>query len=283
MLKMSTSEKSNAKLPLAPFLVVDVLFLGLAIAIFAVFLKANRTLEPWEAVALIVCTGLAGWSITYPVLRRYTDSQAASQTAALAGTVSQINRLDELAAQITAATAQWQSVQSYAVKISASSKDLVQSMNAEVKNFSELFEKADDAEKAHLRLEVDKLHRTEIEWIQVSTRLMDHVYALYFAAVRSGQQNIIEQIGQFQEACREAVRRTGLIPVVVAPGSKFDAQIHQLLDESAQAPENAIVENTLVTGFTFQGQLIRRAVVSVQQAPMGNQPAQPTTGELGLA
>ncbi len=258
---MNTSEQPNAKLPITAFLLVDALFVGLAILIFW---TAHRPLLLWEAVFLSACAGLAAWSMIYPVLRRHADSQAASQTSALVNSVAQINRLDEVASQIAGATTQWQSVQGYATRISEVSKELLQSIGIEVKNFSEMLQKASDAEKAHLRLEVDKLRRAEMEWLQALTRIMDHVYALYFAAARSGQPNLADQIGQFQEACRDAVRRVGLLPIIVTPGDKFDAQIHQLVDESTTAPENAVVENTLVTGFSYQGQLIRRVVVSLR-------------------
>jgi molecular chaperone GrpE (heat shock protein) len=252
---------------------------------------AHRPLELWEAAALIACVGLAGWSIIYPVLRRYTDSLAAGQTSALTGTVAQINRLEGLAAQIAGATAQWQTVQGCAAKISDSSKEVLQSMDAQIKTFGQTLEKANDAEKAHLRLETDKLRRSELEWLQVLIRVMDHVYALFVAAARSGQPNLIGQLGQFQEACRDSIRRIGLAPIVVTPGTQFDPQIHQLLDEAATPPPDAIVETTLVTGFTYQGQLVRRAVVDLRQAPAADQapaePAAPTpepgiTGELGL-
>jgi molecular chaperone GrpE (heat shock protein) len=260
---MNTSEQPNVRLPIVPFLVVDALFVGLATL---VFWTAHRPLLLWEAGFLAACTGLAGWSMIYPVLRRHDDSQAANQTQALVTTIAQINRLDEVADQIVSATSQWQSVQGCATRISESSKELLQSMCIEVKNFSETIQKASDAEKAHLRLEVDKLRRAEIEWLQTLTRVMDHVYALYFAAARSGQPNLAEQVGQFQEACRDAIRRIGLAPIIVPSGDKFDAQIHQLLDENAPTPENAIVENTLVTGFSYQGQLIRRVVVSLLES-----------------
>jgi len=259
---MNTPGQSKPKLALAPFLLVDALFLGLALVIL---LTGNRPLLLWEACAMIVCTALGAWSITFPVLRRYTDDQKACQADVLTDAVAQIKRLEELAAQIANATAQWQSVQASATKISDASNQVLQSMDVQVKTFTQQLDKADDAEKRHLRLEVEKLRRSELDWLQVLIRVMDHIYALNTAAQRSGQPTLIAQLGQFQEACRDAARRIGLSPLVATPGAQFDAQVHQLIDEKAVTPSDAQVAATLACGFSFQGQLIRRAVVELAQ------------------
>jgi hypothetical protein len=68
--------------------------------------------------------------------------------------------------------------------------EIAERMTAEAKGFAEFMQKANDSEKAHLRLEVDKLRRAEAEWLQIMTHVFDHVYALYAAAAKSGQPNL---------------------------------------------------------------------------------------------
>ena len=137
-------------------------------------------------------------------------------------------------------------------------------MTAEQSSFRAFLEKAGDIERTHLRLEVEKLRRTEAEWLQVLVRILDHVYALYVAAVRSGQPGIIEQLGHFQAACRDTARRLGLVPVVAEPGTPFDPKVQQLADANTVIPEPALVAETLATGYAFQGQMVRPVLVSLQ-------------------
>ena len=140
-------------------------------------------------------------------------------------------------------------------------------MSAEAKAFGDFMQKANDTEKGHLRLEVDKLRRGEGEWLQSTVRILDHVYALHLAGVRSGQPALTEQLGQFQGACREAVRRLGLVAFEAKPGEPFNEKTHQLLDPEAKPPSHARITETIATGYTFQGQLLRCALVGVQAAP----------------
>jgi len=87
--------------------------------------------------------------------------------------------------------------------------------------------------EATLRLEVEKLRRVESEWLQVAVRMLDHVYALHQGACRSGQPHLIEQVGSFQNACRDAARRVGVTPFTANEGEPFDAQrqlVHFQLD-----------------------------------------------------
>jgi len=114
------------------------------------------------------------------------------------------------------------------------------------------------------RLEVDKLRRVEKDWLQVLVRMLDHVYALHQGALRSGQPNLIGQLGAFQHACRDAARRVGLAPFTADESEPFDEQRHQLTDGDHKAAAHALVAETLATGYTFQGQLIRPALVRLR-------------------
>jgi len=96
-------------------------------------------------------------------------------------------------------------------------------------------------------------------------RLLDHVYALHQGAVRSGQQKVIEQVGHFQNACRDAARRVGLAPFAAKEAEPFDAQRHQSIEDGVKPPPDATVAETIATGYTFQGRLVRPALVRLSQ------------------
>ena len=68
-------------------------------------------------------------------------------------------------------------------------------------------------------------------------------------------------MASFQHACRDAARRVGLTPFTANEGEPFDSQRHQLVEESAKAPAGAVVAETIATGYTFQGRLVRPALV----------------------
>jgi molecular chaperone GrpE (heat shock protein) len=93
---------------------------------------------------------------------------------------------------------------------------------------------------------------------------MDHVFLLHAAAARSRQPKVAGQISQFQDACRDAVRRIGLTPFVAAPDEPFNAERHQTVDES-KPPADAVVAETVGTGYTFQGKLLRPALVKLRE------------------
>jgi molecular chaperone GrpE (heat shock protein) len=244
-----------------PFLVADALFLGLA---FLLLQQGHKPLLWWEALLLTACVASATACFLFPVLRRNRDEQSLSQVQLLTDALNQIQRLDQVAAQIAGATNQWREFHEQAGEVSASTKSLAGSITAESKAFTEFLQKANDGEKAHLRLEVDKLRRAETEWLHVVILILDHVSALSLAARRSGQSNYIEQIGQFQNSCRESARRIGLAPMAALEGEPFDPRLHQLGDKTTP-DENAIVGETLIPGYTFRGQLVRRALVAIRE------------------
>jgi molecular chaperone GrpE (heat shock protein) len=97
--------------------------------------------------------------------------------------------------------------------------------------------------------------------------MLDHVFALHAGALRSGQPGLIEQVGNFQNACRDTARRVGLTPFAANQGEPFDAQRHQLLEEAAQSAPDAVVAETIAAGYTFQGRLIRPALVRLRETP----------------
>jgi molecular chaperone GrpE (heat shock protein) len=274
-----TSIYEAPKLKKWPFFLADVLLLGTAIYLIKAMPAAG---SPWWMFFLVASVGLAAWAATAPFLAQHRADMKLAEARSLTTAVEQIANLRTLTNQISFATAQWQVVKDEASKTVGSAKQIADQMAAEAKAFSEFIEKASDAEKAHLRLEVDKLRRGETEWVQVLVMMLDHVYALYLAGRRSGQQNIIQQLSAFQNACREVTRRVGLIPFEGQPNEAFNAKMHQLLDSTdSNKLVSGKIGETLAPGYMFQGHLIRAAVVALQASTAP--PAEPELEFSGTA
>lgn len=252
---------SPARPPLAPFVIADVLFLAMACVIFGV---SHRPMLWWEAGLMVGCGSGAALSLMAPFLRQDRNQQALEQTAGLADVAKSLKELEQLSAHIHAATAQWNQLDSHTGQTLEHARQLSQNFAAEAKAFAEATQKNGEAEKGHLRVELEKLRRAEGEWLQTMVRIMDHVFALYQAALRSGQRNLAEQIGLFQDSCRETARKVGLLAVAPRNGDLFDTRLHQLRDNGA-APEKATVGEILASGYSYQGQLVRRAMVALPE------------------
>jgi molecular chaperone GrpE (heat shock protein) len=201
-----------------------------------------------------------------PFILDYRAIVKVIEASALGSIGEKIQNLEKLAAQINAATNEWTNAQVQAEKTAAGAKEISDKMAAEVREFSEFMRKMNDSEKAALRLEVEKLRRGEGEWLQVLVRILDHVFLLHAAAARSGQPKLVEQITQFQNACRDAARRIGLVPFIAEPEEPFNAERHQPVGAEEKPPANSVVVETVGAGFTFQGRLLRPALVRLRQA-----------------
>jgi molecular chaperone GrpE (heat shock protein) len=245
-----------------PFLLGDFSLLAAATAIA---LQQRHPLSTGPAGLVVACV-LAGAALgILPFVLEYRALVRLAEADRLDSVVSQIGKLEEIASQISAATGQWQNVQGEAEKVSIAAKKMTERMEAEAQAFTEFMQKVNDGERATLRLEVEKMQRGEKDWLQVAIRMLDHVYALNVGAVRSGQPNLIAQLSNFQNACREAARRVGLTPFIAEPAEVFDANRHQLLDEQKSPSNGAIVTETVATGYTFQGRLLRPALVKLRE------------------
>ncbi len=255
------------KVPKWPFFLGDAIMLGLA---YYIYWQAGKLpLDRWELSAIGVCAalgallGILPYLLEYRAVIKYGALIKLIETSSLCAATEKISDLETCVAQITSATGHLQSAQSQADKTAGLAKEITDRMSAEVREFTAFLQKANDGEKATLRLETEKLRRAEAEWLGVLVHVLDHVFALTRAAERSGQENLIAQLNQFQNACREAARRVGLVPLLAAPGEAFDAQRHQLPDAS-EAPAGSNIGEVLATGFTFQSKLIRPVMVRVQ-------------------
>jgi molecular chaperone GrpE (heat shock protein) len=244
----------------SPFFIGDLMLLGAA---YFIYFQSKLPMGAWQIFFIVLCVAGGAALGIMPFLLEYRLALKLAEANALAGVVPQIQSVQGVAQQITTATNHWQSVQEQADKTAGLAKQISERMTAEVNGFKEFMQRTNDTEKANLRLEVDKLRRMEADWLQVLVRMLDHVYALHQGAVRSGQPRVIEQLGNFQTACRDAARRVGLIPYAANTAEPFDAQRHQLVDVEAKAPAGAVVAETIAAGYTFQGRLIRPALVRV--------------------
>lgn len=217
----------------------------------------------WGSTVCLVAGAALG---VMPYLLEYRALCRRIEAATLAEGLSHARHAETVARRIAEATDNWQAIQEQAAKTAAQAREIAERMAAEVRDFTAFLQRANDTEKATLRLEVEKLRRAEGEWLQVLVWILDHVFALYTAGLRSGQPRLIEQLTQFQNHCRDAARRLGVVPFVVAPGEAFNPERHQTPD-GQPPPEGAVVRETLATGITFQGRLVRPAIVAVEPAP----------------
>jgi molecular chaperone GrpE (heat shock protein) len=249
------------KIPKWPFFAGAALLL--ALAAFICFQSAG-THGRGDIFTSAIDVMLAACLAVIPFVLEHRSAVKLAETDNLASAISQIKNLEQLAIQIGYATSQWQIVRESADKTAGSAKEIAQGMASEIKAFNDFIQRANDNEKSTLRLEVEKLRRAEVEWLQALVHMLDHVYALHQAAQRSRQPGVAEQLGKFQMVCYDTARRVGLSPFVAAASETFDAQRHQLIDSETRAPAGAVIEETIATGYTFQGKLIRPAVVKLQ-------------------
>jgi len=248
-----------------PFVVGDLFLVAAALVIWQ---QAHRPMTAIEVCAFAACVALGSMLAVWPFRLRHHAELKLVEMEGLADTLRQIEQVQDVADRIETATGQWQTAHEHAGKTVAAAREVMDRMTEEQRAFQAFMQRAEDSERHHLRLEATKLRRAEGDWLQVLVRILDNVYALYLAGVRSGQPGLIHEFTQFQNACRDAARRVGMVPVVAAPGTPFDPERHQVSDAKAAVPEGATVLETVAIGHLFQGQLLRRAIVSVQ-APAG--------------
>jgi len=270
--------------PKWPFFLGDALMLGLAYYIY--WQQDKMPLSLWEIAAGGVCVLLgAGLAITpyileYRALLKYGALTRLIETSALCAATEKIQNLESLVGQINIASDQWQNAQTHADKTAVTAKEISERMAAELKDFTAFMQKANEGEKSTLRLEVEKLRRAENEWLNILVFILDHIFALNRAAERSGQQNLVTQLGQFQNACRDAARRVGLIPVLAEFNETFDSKRHQTSDGTTPT-EGAVVAEVLATGYSFQGRLLRPVVVRCEdlKSPKKLAPEKPAAAQ----
>ena len=254
-----------------PFLAVYVLLIVIA---FTVVLMAAHPISQSVVLAVVACVVIGSVFGCLPFILEYCAVSKLVEVNAVGSVAEQLDGLKQYADQIAAATSQWALVQEatkgHADKTVTAARDIAERMTEEIQEFNEFQGKLNDTEKAALRLEVEKLRRSEGEWVQVVVRILDHIFALHSAAVRSGNSDLAGQTGNFQNTCRDAARRVGLAPFVAAAGEKFEAPKHRAHGVE-KPPTDSVIAETLAPGMTYQGRLIRPALVRLQDS--GTPPA----------
>jgi len=254
---MSLSEVPRT--PKWPYLLADVV---LVVTAAAVAWKA-APVWTWKEIALVGgLTGLGAWIFIQPFQKDHEAAVKLFEQVNLASAAEKLGSLDKTAQQIAAATAQWQDIQTISTKTVNAAGNIASQIAAEAKGFSEFLTRANDGEKATLRLEIEKLRRGEKDSLQVVIHLMDHCFALFQAASASGQPQLIQQIGNYRNACIDATRRVGILPYEAQAGEPFDSERHEIADGS-EPPTGATVDRTIAWGYTFQGVGIRRIQVAI--------------------
>jgi len=276
------NDLKNWTVPKWPFWLGDLLLLGFA---YFIITKSHHPISNWEVIACFATATMGALIGILPYYLDYRATEKALEVSALGEVAGKISDLETLSGKIESATNHWSVIQDSVQKESAKTativKDIADKMTEEARRFSEFMVKTNDNEKATLRLEVEKLRRAEGEWLQMLVRILDHVFALHTGAIRTGDQRFIEPITNFQNACRDTVRRIGLAPYVAEPDEPFDPERHQLAGKPENVPAGAVVGETIGAGYTYQGKLLRPAIVRLREAKATAAKAPPATENAG--
>jgi molecular chaperone GrpE (heat shock protein) len=262
---------SPPKLSKWPFFLGDLVLFGCA---FFVFFQSVHPMGPWQIGFVVFCVAGSACLALLPFLLEYRVLAKMAEANAALNALNQFKNLEAIAAQLNSACSQSELTHSKTESSLKAANDLSERMSTELRAFGEFMQRANDSEKGNLRLEVEKLRRSEADWLQVTVRMLDHIFALNQGAMRSGQPNLINQMASFQNACREAARRVGLVPYIAESGEPFDDKKHQVMDGASAPISGAAISETVATGYTFQGRLLRPVVVRMA-AGVGSQKTEP--------
>lgn len=246
-----------------PFIVADVVaFIGC----YLIYDRGSGPLGNGEMAAFIVCGALGMFFLCYPFIQEYRLDARFAEADQLAQVTDFMTRLEKVKNGVTVATAHLETAQDYAEKTIESSKEIAERMTDEAKAFADFMAKANDTEKAHLELEVEKLKRGESEWVKTLMTTLDETFRLCVAASRSGNPLVVESLAKFQSVCRAAAGRVGLVAFEPEFGEPFDPEKHVVADENAEAAEGARVGGTVAPGYAYMRRPLRPAAVALQGA-----------------
>ena len=271
------------RIPFLPFIIADMALLVTALAIFSV---GSRPLGPWEIGAVVSCVALGGWIVVYP-FRKVIDMEMQKASAhRLNQSVARIQNLESIATRIETASANWMEIEKKTDASLNKAEDISREMIEEADSFREFLANASNEETQHLRLMVDKLKKTEKDWIQIIMAMMDHVIALRWAAQKSGNQNLAGQISNFHNQLVEITRQVGLLPFEPAAGEDYDPDLHQPYETELTVAAGTPIEAVKTAGFRFRGVVIRKALVYPKvsgDSPSKKQKAETSSAPAGRA
>ena len=258
---------SESSVPLAakwPFLLGDLCLLGAAAGVAWLAHLGRIDWSLGLAALLTVAVAVGAWILVTPFLRDQEAALRLQEQENLADTLRQVQQLEKAASSIASGTAQLQSGQQ-SLDRAQTAAALAQQLTTDRKTFVEAQQRTHDQERQNLRLEVDKLRRSEEECMRVVCHLLDHNFAVYQAGLRSPQPGVAHQLSQYRAACLDAVRRLGIVAHEANPGEPFNPEFHQTLD-GQPAPAASLIQSTLACGYSIRGTPVRPIIVALQPA-----------------
>jgi molecular chaperone GrpE (heat shock protein) len=243
-----------------PFLIGDLLLLAMA---GWIIWDVGGLPSGFQLGIVVGCLVVGMFFSTLPFLLDYRANLKRGEINEFQNLAEQLQALTQLEEHIRQATGQWQSIQDHCVSAVQDADKIAASMAQESTRFVEVMQSMDVSEKEHLRVEAEKLRRSERDWLQSAVRVLDHVFALHKAALQSGQPKLINQISNFQHAVVDVMRRMGLVPHEAELGAAYNTEQHQVMGEDHKQLSQPAVAETLAPGFTFQGRLVRPPLVKL--------------------
>ena len=278
------SETMGSSVPKWPFLLGDLLLLGVAAAIGWQCRSGAMPYSPAYVGLIVAAVALGAWLLCRPFLREHEAAVRAGEQTNLAGTLAQIRHLEGAGQQVAGAAAQLTAAGQSLSGFETAARELTGKIAEERLAFSQFLQNVNDQEKQATRLELEKLRRAEQEGLQVIVHLLDHTYALFQAGARSGQPGLVQQLRNFRGACLDAVRRLGLVSYEAEAGIGFNPDAHEAHD-GREVPAGTPIAGTFACGYTFRGAPLRRIVVVLEEpaAAVGDapQPQDATTLDQG--
>ena len=244
-----------------PFVVQNVMLVGLTLWILNKFLPPQNN---WDKALVGLCLLVGAWAAWLHCkawLQEYETKARLQENDQLTSAVAQIAHLTEVGKLVADATSRWQAAQEASAATVESGRAVSQQMGREVVEFQQFLQQSQHTQIDHLNLEIEKLRRGEREWLQTIALILDHTHALHQAALRSGQPQVSAQLNAFQAACQDALRRVGVGVYVPEVGIKFDERTLAVMDGSPQPEPGFIIQGVAAPGISFQGQLLRKALV----------------------
>ncbi len=236
--------------------------------------------SPWVILSIVSSFSVGAIIAILPFVKEHAAAVKLWEQVNLAEAAQQLDQLVTVANRVAATTREWESVQANAQKTQKATAELVDRITAESKAFTDFLQRSELQEKQSLRFELEKARRHDAEMLQVMVHLLDHTYALRLAGERSGQPQLAQQLSQFRSACLDTARRVGLVAYEAEPGTPYDPQSHQTVD-NAEPSEGSVVAETVASGYTFQGQPVRRILVAVHPSGRAGLPTISSAPKVG--
>ena len=254
-------ENKGPSLTKWPFVVANVMLVGLDLWMLRQLLPPK---DNWDRVLAGLCLVVGAWAAWLHCkawLVEYETKTRFQENDDLKSAVEQIGQLEEVGKVVTEATSRWQAAQEASNATVKAAQEVSERMGREVVEFQQFLQQSQQTQIDHLNLEIDKLRRGERDWLQSIALILDHTHALHQAALRSNQPQVGAQLNTFQAACHDALRRVGVGVYLPEIGLTFDERSLALLDGSPQPEAGFVVQGVAAPGISFQGQLLRKALV----------------------